>query len=1191
MKFQRVTGSSMCVSGVVMVLSLLTLCAWAQPVPVTNPSFESGESAPDGWHLSGGEGGYTEDAAEGSRAVYVTGVANSQTSSFWYSDPLSFEPNRLYGLSFAAKRTGGSGGSPISGPQFCNRDLHEVGAEWKRFTSYFMTPSVPMGDRLRLGQWEANGVVAFDDVSLVPVEAVHRCSGDLVLGTGEHVEGSAYAFSAPLENDAANFSRPLKEHACHFNRPRWVFSGDSTVTYVHQVGKETQRSGEVEVNIGYYQGGALLVEACRSEMEDWVPVGTLNGLGALRAAIPETLFPAQAITVRLRGIPKEGEPGGVVNLQVYGYAYRSVLERAPGNLHGDTLFMAVTGADPRVQVSFRGMETRAADGVNLLRFSVANVTTEPLRITPCLTACLAGEAPEIFRSGPVNLPPVAPGGSDGTAAPAPVELELPCEPSGAGEVTLSLDLGGDLQYHAEARFRVSVLHENRYGWTLPDTSDEVGLWWASSGWKVSRTRPTPRQSAPAMSIRAACNESEAAQFVLRPTRELHGLQVVAEPLEGPGGASLPAEAVEILRVGYVPVTLPTDGLGTVAPWPDPLPPMNGPLDLAAAANQPFWICVHIPKDAAPGVYRSRIRLQAEEWQANVPLEVEVFGFSLPDRSTCVSAFGFDPGLVFRYHNVDAEADRRVVFDKYLQLLADHHISIYNPAVFDPIKYTWPNLPPWHGGIRVEDPDSAGNYVLLVADDSETAGVNAEYAKALPVSGSGISLAFRYKTATPGHSFIVTLAHHDASGTWMPGRNNDIVLEGDGSWQQFETIVASFPEGAHDYRLRLWATRYTDAGTDTGSVWFDDVRVVDQATGETLLQEDFAPFAPDAVEKAYTPQFDWTAWDAAMTRAFDRYHFTSLSLPVPGMGGGTFHSRYEPELLGYGENTPEYKAAFNAWCKAAEAHLREKGWLDESFIYWFDEPEPDDYDFVMNGFRKLKEAAPGLNRMLTEEITPELIGGPNIWCPISFNFNQERAAERQAAGEKIWWYICTGPKAPYATLFIDHPGTELRVWLWQTWARAIDGVLVWQTNFWTSGAAYPDTPQNPYEDPMGWTEGYSTPAGTKIPWGNGDGRFLYPPEAAATGQPQGAVFDDPVSSIRLEMLRDGIEDYEYLAILRRLVEAFQKTHSESEARPYRDLLKMPDDISVSLTEFAWDPAPIEARREAVARAIVTLRNTK
>lgn len=72
-----------------------------------------------------------------------------------------------------------------------------------------------------------------------------------------------------------------------------------------------------------------------------------------------------------------------------------------------------------------------------------------------------------------------------------------------------------------------------------------------------------------------------------------------------------------------------------------------------------------------------------------------------------------------------------------------------------------------------------------------------------------------------------------------------------------------------------------------------------------------------------------------------------------------------------------------------------------------------------------------------------------------------------------------------------------------------------------------------------------------------------------------------------MLRDGIEDYEYFVILRGLVEAFEKNHSESEARLYRALLEVPDTVSTSLTEFTWDPAPLEAHREAVARAIMQL----
>ena len=185
----------------------------------------------------------------------------------------------------------------------------------------------------------------------------------------------------------------------------------------------------------------------------------------------------------------------------------------------------------------------------------------------------------------------------------------------------------------------------------------------------------------------------------------------------------------------------------------------------------------------------------------------------------------------------------------------------------------------------------------------------------------------------------------------------------------------------------------------------------------------------------------------------------------------------------------------------EAHLREHGWLDRAFVYWFDEPSPDQYPFVMNGFAKLKRYAPSVTRMLTEQVEPGLIGGPNLWCPISNEYKHEPAELRRAQGEKFWWYVCTGPKAPYAGLFIDHAAPEMRVWVWQTWQRGINGLLVWQLNYWTSSAAYPDRarPQNPYEDPMSWTSGYSTPAGKRLPWGNGDGRFIYPRVAAADGE--------------------------------------------------------------------------------------------
>src|SRR5690606_9021499 len=116
------------------------------------------------------------------------------------------------------------------------------------------------------------------------------------------------------------------------------------------------------------------------------------------------------------------------------------------------------------------------------------------------------------------------------------------------------------------------------------------------------------------------------------------------------------------------------------------------------------------------------------------------------------------------------------------------------------------------------------------------------------------------------------------------------------------------------------------------------------------------------------------------------------------------------------------------------------------------------------------------------------------------------------------------------LFIDHPGTDMRVWLWQTWKYGISGVLIWRANRWTDSRLFPDQPQNPYTDPMSWTDRN----GGKSPYGNGDGRLIYPPEEAADVS-ETPLIAGPVDSIRWELIRDGIEDYEYFVILDKLLE--------------------------------------------------------
>lgn len=748
----------------------------------------------------------------------------------------------------------------------------------------------------------------------------------------------------------------------------------------------------------------------------------------------------------------------------------------------------------------------------------------------------------------------------------------------------------------------------RMGEALSVGQEGFTVWWAPS--TVSKTElllASPDSRGEALRIQVAQNETEAAILVLRSDRPVRGLHFEVTELRGPGIARLTADQAEILGVKWLNLSRASDARSRAGSWPDPLVPLSEALDLQPGTNHVFWVRIKPQRAITPGTYRGAIRLRCSDagWAPReLPVHLTVFDFSLPDRMSCVTAFGLSPGEVFRYHGLSSEEQKRVVLDKYLANLAAHHIAPYDPAPLDPIKVTWPDIKPprthwddWTGLRIVTNEVHSGHGSLLVYDDQPGLNVTVTYDPMLPIPPQGFHFCGWFRTPVPGHRFIVTFNHFDSAKQWMSGRNLDLGFTGSGVWQEINQRINSFPTGAAYVRLHLRATTWTEAGEKLGLVWFDDLSLQDAGSGGELLAggnfERVPRTKPVRPLEQLRASFDFSAWDTAMERAMNQHQFTSHKVNFPGLGGGTFHEIDGPNLLGFGEQDPEYDALMRSYGSQLEAHLKERGWLERGYVYWFDEPSPDQYPFVMNGFAKLKRYAPGLARMLTEQVEPGLIGGPNLWCPISNEYNHQRATERRAFGERFWWYVCTGPKAPYAGLFIDHPGPEMRLWVWQTWQHQIDGLLVWQINYWNSSAAYPDRaqPQNPYEDPMSWTSGYSTPAGERLPWGNGDGRFIYPPAAAASGNPTTPVLDGPVDSIRWEHLRDGIEDYEYFVILRdRLQRQKGKLTPERQAQ-LDDLLTVPASVSRTLTDFAADGTALEAHRRALAEAIQSLSPSK
>ena len=174
--------------------------------------------------------------------------------------------------------------------------------------------------------------------------------------------------------------------------------------------------------------------------------------------------------------------------------------------------------------------------------------------------------------------------------------------------------------------------------------------------------------------------------------------------------------------------------------------------MEAGTNEAFWLRLHVPKNAKPGAWRGSLRLLGGGIAAEVPVVLTVYGFSLPDRMTCATAFGFSPGEVFRYQNLKTEADKRLVLEKYWANFAAHHISPYDPAPLDRIKVTWPDVKPperkWQGGVEVKNEKHSGQQSLLLYDNDPKATTTALYKGRISIPKGGLRLRLWYRTAVP-----------------------------------------------------------------------------------------------------------------------------------------------------------------------------------------------------------------------------------------------------------------------------------------------------------------------------------------------------------------------------------------------------------------------------------------------------------
>ena len=252
------------------------------------------------------------------------------------------------------------------------------------------------------------------------------------------------------------------------------------------------------------------------------------------------------------------------------------------------------------------------------------------------------------------------------------------------------------------------------------------------------------------------------------------------------------------------------------------------------------------------------------------------------------------------------------------------------------------------------------------------------------------------------------------------------------------------------------------------------------------------------------------------------------------------------------------------------YLRRRGWLDRAYIYTYDEPGIGDPK-VAKAAEAVHWADPQLkNLVVVHELNdpakrPEWWRHVDIVCVHNTAVTESYLDTLRQWGKEIWLYV-SGPTPPYPTLVLDYPVMAARILPWMCWKARATGLLYWCVNFWT---------KDPWQDP----------ANTK--WGqNANGSLLYP-------GPEG-----PVDSIRLEALRDGMEDYEYLVLLQQAVARVTSAPSLADQPSVqtllsqaRRLLAIDPALAESMRVYSEDSAVLQRNRSAIAELIEQLERVR
>jgi hypothetical protein len=202
------------------------------------------------------------------------------------------------------------------------------------------------------------------------------------------------------------------------------------------------------------------------------------------------------------------------------------------------------------------------------------------------------------------------------------------------------------------------------------------------------------------------------------------------------------------------------------------------------------------------------------------------------------------------------------------------------------------------------------------------------------------------------------------------------------------------------------------------------------------------------------------------------------------------------------------AFYSAFLPALRDHLQAKGWLDIYLQHIADEPTARNANSYHAICDFIRQHGPGLKFVdavhSPDSLTPaHAVAVPqlDVW-----HINHAAFDRFAAAGGEVWFYTCMHPCGNYANRFIEQQLILTRLLHWINARYGAAGYLHWGFNYWSDEAS-----------PFAETRYTIASSGNVMP--GGDSWIVYPKDGRL------------LASIRLEAMRDGLEDWRLLQMLK------------------------------------------------------------